>query len=110
MANRTELETAIEREVHKLVFRISEHTYDFVNLYVRRNNLPIDSAQMQEILKIVKIAMQDGELKQIDFFHQGIREALDETTETKEAPFTSAPATSARPAVEQKEDKITFSL
>ena len=110
MANRAELETAIEREVHNLVFKVSEHVYDFVNLYVRRNNLPIDHAQMQEVLKIVKMAIQDGELRQVDFFHQGIKKVLDETLETKEAPFTSAPALSAKPTVEQKEEKITFTL
>jgi F0F1-type ATP synthase gamma subunit len=109
MSNRTELESSIEREVHKLVSKISDHTYDFVNTYVRRNNVPVEYPQMEEILKIVKMAIADGHLKQVDFFHEGIKSTLDRSlVENDEVPFTKTLQTSA---MKQEEDDglISFS-
>lgn len=104
MTDRIKLETAIEREVHNLVFKISEHVHDFVNLYVRKNNLPIDHDQMKVILQIVKMGVQDGELKQIDFFHRAIKDALErELGTTDEVPFTKTEL----PNMNQ-EERITF--
>jgi predicted solute-binding protein len=105
MTDRVKLETAIEREVHNLVFKISEHVYDFVNLYVRKNNLPIDHDQMKAILQIVKMGVQDGELKQIDFFHRAIKDALERELGTAdEVPFTKTELLNTN----QKEERITF--
>lgn len=112
MSNRVKLDTAIEREVHNLIFKIKEHTYDFVHLYVKRNNIPVDENQMKEILKIVEIGIRDGEMKQIDFFHEGIRSVLDtefaaESGERKnEVPFTKE----ASESQSEKVEKFTFSL
>ena len=104
MTDRIKLETAIEREVHNLVFKISEHVHDFVNLYVRKNNLPIDHDQMKALLQIVKMGVQDGELKQIDFFHRAIKDALErELGTTDEVPFTKTEL----PNMNQ-EERITF--
>ena len=40
--NRVKLDTAIEKEVHKLVHSISEGVYDRVQLQARKQNLPIE--------------------------------------------------------------------
>jgi hypothetical protein len=106
MSNRVALETAIEKEVHNLIFKINEHVYDFVNLYVRKNNIPVDNEQMKTILQIVKMAIQDGELKQIDFFHKAIKEALErELGTTDELPFIKPELTNTN-----QEERITFTL
>lgn len=109
MTTRHELESAIEKEVHKLMYKVSDHVHDFVNLYVRRNNIPVDNDQMKKILELVKIAIQDGQLKQIDFFHEGIKKVIDESFGASEAPFISAQS-SKETKTEEKEEKYSFSL
>ena len=42
MASRVELDTKIEREVHKLVKCISEGAYDRLQMFSRKQGLPID--------------------------------------------------------------------
>lgn len=111
MMNRLELETVIEKEVNKLFYKVSDHVHDFVNLYVRRNNIQVDHEQMKQILSIVKLAIQDGQLKQIDFFHEGIKKVLDQDfdTSTGVRPFTETPALK-EVKLEEKEEKYSFSL
>lgn len=79
--DRLRLNTLIEKEVHKLMFVIKEHVYDFVHLYVMRNKLELDRPTMLKVLEIVKTAMDDGFQSKIDGFNGGISKALDEFTE-----------------------------
>jgi ribosome-associated toxin RatA of RatAB toxin-antitoxin module len=77
---RSKLQTAIERSIHKLVDEVAEHTYDFVNIYIRRNKIELDPNQLKVTLDIVKIAIKDGFLTKLDFFNANIQKALDDYT------------------------------
>lgn len=89
---RLKLDTTIEKELHKLVNKVAEHTWDFTHLYLRRNGFEIDKQVLETILNVTKLGIMDGYQRQVSFFHEGIKKALDEaipevTAET--APFTS---------------------
>lgn len=75
--DRIKLDTVIEKEVHTLVRNIREHMYDFTHLYIRRNNIPLDHAQVEEVLKIAKLAVDDGEMSKIGMFHEKLKVSLD---------------------------------
>lgn len=83
---RSLLQTAIERSVHKLVDQIAEHTYDFVNISVRRQKLELDPEQLKVTLGIVKLAIKDGFLTKVDFFNSEIQKAMDVYTQ-EESPL-----------------------
>lgn len=75
---RVKLDTAIEREVHKLIHSISEGVYDRVQLQARKQNLPVEPEVLTHILRTVQIAITEFELKNIDSFHANIKHHLDE--------------------------------
>lgn len=75
---RAKLDTTIEREVHRLVKSISEGVYDSVQLYARKNNLPVEPEVLTHILKTVQIVISEYELKNIDSFHNSIKRQLDD--------------------------------
>jgi len=75
---RAKLDTIIEREVHRLVKSISEGVYDSVQLYARKNNLPVEPEVLTHILKTVQIVISEYELKNIDSFHNNIKRQLDD--------------------------------
>jgi hypothetical protein len=106
MKNRNALDTVIEKEAHALVSKIKEHVYDFVHLHIRRNNIPIEHSVIEELLKHVGTAIQDGEMKHIDAFHIGIKKVLDEyllaDEVNTEIPFSLLPP-------EKKQDNETKS-
>lgn len=74
--NRAKLETAVEREVYKLVREIKEHTFDFTMLYVRRNKLDVDGEVLRAVLDIVDKAVLDGYQRNIDRFMKGLDTTL----------------------------------
>lgn len=75
---RAKLDTAIEREVHRLVKSISEGVYDSVQLYARKNNLPVEPEVLTHILKTVQVVISEYELKNMDSFHNNIKRQLDD--------------------------------
>lgn len=75
---RAKLDTTIEREVHRLVKSISEGVYDSVQLYARKNNLPVEPEVLTHILKTVQIVISEYEFKNIDSFHNNIKRQLDD--------------------------------
>lgn len=75
---RQKLDTAIEREVHRLIKSISEGVYDGVQLYARKNNVPVDPEVLTRILKTVQIVITEHELKNMDHFHNSIKRQLDD--------------------------------
>ena len=75
---RVKLDTAIEREVHQLIKKISEGMYDSIQLYVRRNNLPVEPDVLTHILKTVQVVITEHELKNIDALHANIKRQLDD--------------------------------
>ena len=87
---RLQLETALEREAHKLVTQIREHMYDHTMLYLQRNHPDVDREVADRILQIAKNAVDDGLFSKIDFFNQGIDKALTEFTETESSEGTTA--------------------
>lgn len=107
MSARVELETAIEKEVHNLVFKISEHVHDFTHLYMRRNNIPVDQEQLKLVLKVVEMAIKDGELRNIDGFHAKIASSLEKEIGVEE---NAAPFTKTESKKEEQELKISFPL
>lgn len=93
---RVKLDTAIEREVHRLVRNISEGVYDRMQLYVRSNNLPVEPDVLTHILKTVQVVISEFELKNIDAFHANIKRQLDDyvgdenpTTQAGDVPATT---------------------
>lgn len=87
MEKRTLLQTAIERSVSKLVDQISEHVYDFTNIYIRRQKIDLDPEQLKTTLAIVKTAIKDGFYSKLDMFNADISKAMDEYTNEK-SPLT----------------------
>ena len=75
--NRVKLDTAIEKEIHKLVRSISEGMYDRVQLQARKENLPIEPELLTHILKLVQVSITEFEFKNIDKFHANIKQKLD---------------------------------
>lgn len=74
---RVKLDTTIEREVHRLIKSISEGVYDSVQIYARKNNLPVEPEVLTHILKTVQVVITEHELKNIDAFHRNIKNDLD---------------------------------
>ena len=74
---RVQLDTKIEREVHRLVQFISEGVYDRLNIYVRRNDIQIDPDVFSALLATVKATITELEMNNIDSFHQAIKNELD---------------------------------
>ena len=74
---RAKLNTKIEREVHKFVQTISENLYDRLNLYVRRNDLPIERDVLEALLKTMQASITEFEMNRIDHFHAAIKNELD---------------------------------
>lgn len=113
--DRTKLDSVIEKDVHKLIFEIKEHVYDFTHLYLRRNKIEIDQQVVETILKVVQLAIQEGELSKIGSFHERIKKTLDEYTGEENpnehlgvpAPTPQAVAT---PVGRGRPKKVAFSL
>ena len=76
--NRIKLDTAIEKEVHRLVHSISEGVYDRVQLQARKENLPIEPELLTHLLKMVQVSITEFEFKNIDRFHSSIKQKLDD--------------------------------
>lgn len=75
---RAKLNTKIESEVHKFIQGISEGVYDRLNIYVRRNDLPIEPEVLNALLKTMQASITEFEMKGIDQFNNSIRDQLDE--------------------------------
>ena len=73
---RAKLDTAIEREVHKLIQNISESLYDRLNIYVRRNEVPIDMDVFNTLVKTMQASITEFEIfngatpNQIQFWNE----------------------------------------
>jgi hypothetical protein len=78
--NRIQLDTKIEGEVHRLVQGISEGAFDKLQVYVRRNNLPIDLEVLTHLLKTMQVVITELEMNKIDTFHSNIKKELDRYT------------------------------
>lgn len=87
--NRAKLETAVEKEVYKLIREVKEHTFDFTMLYIRRNKLNVDGEVLRAVLEIVDKAIIDGYQKNIDRFMKGLDATLAEYSD-EENPFPSS--------------------
>ena len=77
---RVQLDTKIEKEVHKMVQSISEGTYDKLQMYARRNNLPVDYAVLDQLLSAMKVVITEIEMNSMDSFHSNIKKELDTFT------------------------------
>lgn len=89
--SRLKLDTAIEKELHKLIGRISEHMWDFTHVYLRKNGMEVEKYQLESILNVAKLGIMDGFQRQVNFFHEGIKANLDnlivEAEIEEEVPF-----------------------
>lgn len=76
MSDRKKLETAIEREVFKLVRSIKDHTRDFTVLKLRRQGGELDSDTKARVLDVVDQAIMDGFHVHVDRFMKGLDSSL----------------------------------
>jgi hypothetical protein len=74
--DRKKLETAVEREVFKLVRTIKDHTRDFTVLKMRRMGTEVDNDTMSRVLDVVDQAVMDGFQKHIDRFMKELDTSL----------------------------------
>jgi hypothetical protein len=77
--NRLKIETAVEKEVHKYVTRLAEAVYDDTHLFMRRNpnnQLPFEA--VDEVLKTVRLCIDNAQLRMMDDFMRRMNATLDE--------------------------------
>jgi len=113
---RAKLDTKIEREVHKFIQGISENLYDRLNIYVRRNEVPIDMDVFNTLVKTMQASITEFEMKGIDQFHAAIKKELDEyvgeenPTITKPQPVVSSPVNVDTISSKKRTKSATFSV
>lgn len=78
MKNRNKLETAIEREVFKMVRSIKDHTRDFTVLKMRREGMAVDNETMAKVLEVVDEAIMAGFHVNVERLMKGIDPSLTE--------------------------------
>ena len=91
MDDRVKLNTAIEKSIHKFLFQVKENMYDHVHLYIRRNKLDLDHNQIEEVLKIAKLALEEGELTKFPYFFEEITKSINEFTQAETGPLVLQP-------------------
>lgn len=74
---RIQLDTKIEKEVHRMVQGISEGAYDRLQIYARRNNLEIDLDTLGHLMNTMKVVITELEMNAMDSFHSNIKKELD---------------------------------
>ena len=74
---RAKLDTKIEQEVHRFIRSISEGVYDRLNIYVRRNEIPVDPDVFAALLATMQASITEFEMNGLDQFHQNIKKELD---------------------------------
>lgn len=95
---REKLNTKIEAEIHKFIQGISEGVYDRLNIYVRRNDIPVEPEVLNALLKTMQASITEFEMKGIDQFNKAVQKQLDEYVgeETlEEKPTTTSTAVSS---------------
>lgn len=109
---RAKLDTAIEREVHKFIQGISESLYDRLNIYVRRNEVPIDMDVFNALVKTMQASITEFEMKGIDQFHANIKKELDAYTgeENPTVKPVMASATSSSPITASSKKKVKSAI
>jgi hypothetical protein len=75
--SRLKLNTKIEQEIHRFIRSISEGVYDRLNIYVRRNEIPVDPDVFNAILTTMQASITEFEMNGLDHFHENIRKELD---------------------------------
>lgn len=85
-----QLKNKLEKELHTYMTTVREHTYDFVHLYVRRNNRTLNGKEvdlelLDEVLKVVRLGFNDGEASKLPFFTDAMDPALDSFLEKEKA-------------------------
>ena len=74
---RAKLDTKIEQEVHRFIRSISEGVYDRLNIYVRRNEIPVDPDVFAALLATIQASITEFEMNGLDQFHLNIKKELD---------------------------------
>lgn len=101
---RNKLDTAIEKETYKLVDRISEHTFDFVHVFIMKQRLDLDRVMVNKVLELVKAAIRDGYLVNVGNFQANIKKELDEFT-TVENPTQPSPKGKGKASSKESENE-----
>lgn len=76
--SRIKLDTTIERELHSFVRAMSERIYDDLQLYCRKNAIPVEPDVLSHVLKTTQTAMMSYEMQNVDNFHTSIKKQLDD--------------------------------
>lgn len=93
---RVQLDTKIEREVHRLIHTISEGVYDRMQIYVRKNNIPVEPEVLTHLLKTVQVVISEFELKNLDSLHASIKRELDDYVGDENPTVPAPPATTEK--------------
>lgn len=113
---RVKLDTTIEREIHRFIQGISENVYDRLNIYVRRNDIPIEKEVLDALLSTMKASITEFEMNGLDQFHRNIKRDLDDyvgdenpTEPVATATLPSSPV-EATPAQKKGRKLVTVSI
>lgn len=69
------IKTAIEKELHKVIcVNVKDHIRDFVILTAQRNRMPIERAQVEQLVRVVETAVDDAYHRNVDSFTDKILE------------------------------------
>jgi len=85
MDSREKLRLIVEREVSQHVGRVRESVMDFVMLYIKKNDPQFftqEAALLQNILGIVRNAIDSEHLNKLDTLMVKLNSAIDEFEET----------------------------
>lgn len=98
---RVKLDTKIEQEIHRFVQSISEGVYDRLNIYVRRNEIPVEPDVLNVLLATMQASITEFEMNGLDQFHRNIKQELDayvgEENPTSPPPVVKAKETTTPP-------------
>lgn len=108
---RLKLDTKIESEVHRFVQSISENVFDRLNIYVRRNEIPIEPDVLAVLLKTMQVSITEFEMNGIDKFHAAIKTHLDDYVgdESPAIPVVSTPKPPSPPS-KKTPKTVSFSV
>lgn len=104
---RIKLDTKIEQEVHRLIQSISEGVYDRLNIYVRRNDIPIDMEVFNALLHTTRATITELEMAGLDQFHLNVKRELDTYVGESENPTGGVETT---PSKNGRTTKVTLAL
>ena len=107
---RAKLDTKIEQEVHRFIRSISEGVYDRLNIYVRRNEIPVDPDVFAALLATIQASITEFEMNGLDQFHLNIKKELDAYVGEENPTVPAAEAVLTNTTSKKKVKTASFSV